>query len=115
MSRPFALLCLLTLALPACGSSTQTTVTGVLVEVGGPSPGFHSLVPGYIKLSGAQTTYLAVAGHHGGFSVEVVPGTYRIVGRPASLAGVFRYPCGGQKVAVKTGTNVHTTVACPIN
>ena len=111
MRRSAALLCLLALGLAACGSTNQA-VTGVLVEEGGPSSGLHTLVPGYIKLSSAHTTYLVVAGHHGGFSVPVVPGTYRIVGRPANLAGVFAYPCGGQRVIVKAGINVKTTVTC---
>ncbi len=90
MWRRAAPLFLLAWALAACGNSTQT-VTGVLTEEGGPSVAVHVLVPGYIKLTGAHHTYLAIAGRRGGFSVRVVPGTYRVAARLANLGGVFDY------------------------
>ena len=111
MGRRIALLCLFAVGLAACGDTTQT-VTGVLVEEGGPPPGVHTLVPGDIKLSGSLGTYTTVAARNGRFSLEVPPGTYHILGRPAHWEGSPEYPCGGQHVIVKAGTNIQTTVTC---
>jgi hypothetical protein len=111
VGRRAALLFLLALGLAACGSTTQA-VTGVLVEEGGPSPANHTLVSGDIKLLGPHGTYTAVAARNGRFSLDAPPGAYHIQGRPAHWTGSAGYPCGGQQVILKAGTNIQTTVAC---
>ena len=117
MRRRAALLFLLALGLAACGGTTQA-VTGVLVDEGGPSSANHTPVSGDIKLLGRLGTYSATAGRNGRFSVKAPPGSYHILGRPASMRiSVYAgkpavYSCGGQQVIVKAGTNTQTTVAC---
>lgn len=106
------LLVTISVAVAACSGRTTTTLSGVLVEEGGPRPGGHTLVAGEIKLSAASGTFSASAGHNGRFSVAVPVGTYTVQGRPAHwpLPG---YPCGGQKVFVpSTGKTIQTTVVC---
>jgi hypothetical protein len=111
VGRRIALLCLFALGLAACASTTQT-VTGVLVVEGSPSMARHILVPGSIKLSGPLGTYTAVAARNGEFSLEAPPGTYHIQGRLTHWTGSAAYPCGGQQVILKAGTNIQTTVTC---
>jgi len=98
----------------ACGSSTGT-VTGVLLEVGGPPPGHSTPVGGTIRLSGSSGTFSTQANGDGRFSVAVPPGTYTIQGRPDHWGTAPGFPCGNDDVTVPTtGRSVATTVQCPI-
>lgn len=112
VGRWVVVLCLVALGLAACGTTTQT-VTGVLVEEGGPYPGIHALVPGSIRLVGTPGTFSTDAGRNGTFSLEAPTGTYRIEGRPANWSE-SGYPCGGQQVTVTAGKTLQTTVACEV-
>src|SRR5271169_2065415 len=104
------LCCLVGMASSACGQ-TGPTVTGTLVEEGGPTPGVSTPTSGNIRMSGPTGTFSATAGHDGTFSLQVPAGTYSIEGRPSTwpLSG---YPCGGQQVTLVAGKTMQTTVVC---
>ena len=95
-------LVLLALVAGACSSGSSGSVTGVLVEEGGPNPNNHTPVAGTVELKSSSGTYSAAAGSNGRFTVSAPPGVYDLQGRPENwTAG--GYPCGGLQVTVTGG------------
>lgn len=94
--------------LPACTEQPgpHGVVTGLLIEIGGPSPGIRLLVPGHVTATSPTATQTVTAGLHGRFRFSLPPGIYHLT---AQSGGV---PCGLLRTvrvrpeAVTRGANV---------
>ena len=88
------------------------TVSGRLLLVGGPAPGFRT-TSGTVKLHGARSTQGAVD-RRGHFVVAVDPGTYRVTGTSPDY-GNGRYLCqAAHSVVVVAAETRHVNVFCQL-
>jgi hypothetical protein len=104
-------------ALAGCGgNAAHGGVTGVLEQVGGPSPGSPVGLPGQVvAVNSAGAQFTTAVGADGRFTLSLPPGTYQFSGY-SPLMGDGKMRCSAaQAVHVVTGrTRSHVTVVCSI-
>lgn len=127
-TRGRPVMALIALALTGCSSPAQDSganpspsaidgthlgiVTGKLLLVGGPAPGFRP-TSGTVKLHGTSSSQ-AHADRRGHFSVAVDPGTYRVTGKSPAY-GDGRYLCrAARPVTVAAVETRHVNVFCQL-
>jgi hypothetical protein len=98
--------------LPACtqGARPHGTVTGLLIEFGGPSPGIRLLVPGHVTATGPAATQTVTANRHGRFQFSLPPGIYHLTAQSGGARCGRVRPVRVRPATITRGANVTCSV-----
>jgi hypothetical protein len=96
--------------------SSQGTLHGRLIRVGGPAPGAAVPLAGAVTISGPTASRDVTVGTDGTFSIDLPPGKYTILGHsPLVLVDNVPMSCPGTKVAVvRGGSPTEVDAVCSI-